>query len=182
MKKRNNRLFLKGGLGSSSITWEWHQCGERVKSKSQKVGANFYLCRSYREKTGMGVGLFCPPLFSKFWIGLDRTKTAVLKFVDLVIKNVSDMQTLPITAGDSHFGRFNLSPIRFLESNSNSDFTEIYTLKFPKWHIIDRNSILEPSNVVLGDFEFCLHLSWIFRLLPCKIRTVEKVKTYEKKK
>ena len=122
MKKRNNKLFLKGGLGSSSITWEWHQCGERVKTKSQKVGANFYLCRSYREKTGMGVGLFCPPPCSKFWIGLDRTKTAVLKFVDLVIKNVSDMQTLPITAGDSRFGRFNLSPIRFLESNSNSRF------------------------------------------------------------
>ena len=30
-----------------------HQCGKRVKTKSHKVlGANFYVCRSYRGKTG----------------------------------------------------------------------------------------------------------------------------------
>ena len=32
-----------------------HQCGKRVKTKSQKVlGANSYICRSYRGKTGRG--------------------------------------------------------------------------------------------------------------------------------
>ena len=37
-----------------------HQCGKRVKTKSQKVlGFNSYVCRSYREKTGRG--LFAPP-------------------------------------------------------------------------------------------------------------------------
>ena len=30
-----------------------HQCGKRVKTKSQKVlEANLYVCRSYRGKTG----------------------------------------------------------------------------------------------------------------------------------
>ena len=39
-----------------------HHCGKRVKTKSLKVlGANFYVCRSYREKTGRG-GLFDPIL------------------------------------------------------------------------------------------------------------------------
>ena len=33
-----------------------HQSVERVKTKSQKVlGPNFYVCRSYRGKTGRGV-------------------------------------------------------------------------------------------------------------------------------
>ena len=39
------------------------ECGKRVKTKSQKVlGANSYVCRSYRGKTGMGGGRgICPP-------------------------------------------------------------------------------------------------------------------------
>ena len=37
------------------------QCDKRVKTKSQRVlGANSYVCRSYREKTGR-VGIFTPP-------------------------------------------------------------------------------------------------------------------------
>ena len=37
-----------------------HQCGKRVKTKSQKVlGPNSYVCRSHRGKTGRG-GLFGP--------------------------------------------------------------------------------------------------------------------------
>ena len=37
-----------------------HECGKRIKSKSPKVsGANLYVCRSYRRKTGRGP--FCPP-------------------------------------------------------------------------------------------------------------------------
>ena len=53
--------FLRGGFGSNSITWAGtryalkivHWCGKDVKSKSQKVfGANSYVCRSYRGKTG----------------------------------------------------------------------------------------------------------------------------------
>ena len=41
-----------------------HQCGKRVKTKSQKVlRANSYVCRSYRGKTGSGGGvlLASPP-------------------------------------------------------------------------------------------------------------------------
>ena len=47
-----------------------HQCGKRVKTKSQKVlGANSYVCRSYRRKTGtVGGG---PPL-PVSWIGLNQ--------------------------------------------------------------------------------------------------------------
>ena len=93
-----------------------------LKVKVRKLGLTFTFVEVTGKKLVWVWDLFASPPFSKFWIGLDRTKTAVLKFVDLVIKNVSDMQTLPITAGDSHFGRFNLSPIRFLESNSNSRF------------------------------------------------------------
>ena len=44
-----------------------HHCGKRVKTKSLKVlGANFYVCRSYREKTGREA--FLPP--SWIWIKL----------------------------------------------------------------------------------------------------------------
>ena len=46
-----------------------HQCGKKVKTKSQKVlGANSYVCGSYRGKTSTGGGLFGPP--SR--IGLNR--------------------------------------------------------------------------------------------------------------
>ena len=49
--------FLRGGwfkLNNLGLTLEiLHQCGKRVKTKSQKVlGANSYVCRSYRGKTG----------------------------------------------------------------------------------------------------------------------------------
>ena len=40
-----------------------HQCGKRFKTKSQKVlGANSYVCRIYRGKTGRGDFLPCPIL------------------------------------------------------------------------------------------------------------------------
>ena len=57
-----------GGLGSSSIIRTGtryglevlHQDGKKVKTKSQNVsGANLYLCRNYRRKTGRGA--FLPP-------------------------------------------------------------------------------------------------------------------------
>ena len=74
---------------------------------------------------------------------------------------------------------FNLSPARFLKSSRNSRFykdihTKIFKMaynwqKFYTW------------NVVPDDFEFCFHLSWIFWLLPSKIVTVQKFKTYEEK-
>ena len=38
-----------------------HQCAERARNKSQRVlGANSYVCRSYRRKTGRGY-LFAHP-------------------------------------------------------------------------------------------------------------------------
>ena len=47
-----------------------HQCGKRVKTKSQKVfWGNSKVCRSYRGKTGGGGGTFCPP---PSWIGLNQ--------------------------------------------------------------------------------------------------------------
>ena len=68
--------FLRGGLGSRLITLNvWplrmtlrydleilQECGKRPKTKSQDVlGANSYVCRSYREKTGRGVFCSTPP-------------------------------------------------------------------------------------------------------------------------
>ena len=38
-----------------------NQCGKRVETKSENVfGANFYICRSYRGKTGRGGAFFAP--------------------------------------------------------------------------------------------------------------------------
>ena len=65
---RKSRFFLRGGLGSSSIICTryklkiLHQCGKRVKAKSQKFwGTSSNACRSYRGKTGRA-GLFAPTL------------------------------------------------------------------------------------------------------------------------
>ena len=42
-----------------------HLCGERAKTKSQGVlGANSYICRSYRGKTGRGP-FYPPPILNK---------------------------------------------------------------------------------------------------------------------
>ena len=50
-----------------------HQCGKRVKTKSQKVlGANSYVCRSYRRKTGTVGGGASPPRI------LNRVKPTML--------------------------------------------------------------------------------------------------------
>ena len=57
-----------------------HQCGKRVNTKSQKVfGANFYICRSYREKNWQG-GLFVHPHPS--WIGLRRVQKRIRQLTD----------------------------------------------------------------------------------------------------
>ena len=43
-----------------------HQCGKTVKTKTQKVlGANSYVCRSYRGKTGKGTFLPPPSILKK---------------------------------------------------------------------------------------------------------------------
>ena len=48
-----------------------HQCGKRVKIKSQKVlEANFNVCRSYMEKLVGGSG-FLP---TKLWTGLNELR------------------------------------------------------------------------------------------------------------
>ena len=65
--RENN--FLRSGLRLKLIIWACtrcaieilHQCGKRVKTKSQSIlGANSYVCRSYREK--LVVGVFFRPL------------------------------------------------------------------------------------------------------------------------
>ena len=49
------------GTGTSYKLEILHQCSKRVKIKCQKVlGANSYVCRSYRGKTRRG-GLFGHP-------------------------------------------------------------------------------------------------------------------------
>ena len=41
-----------------------HQCGKRVKTKSQNVlGVNFYVCKNYRKNTGRGP--FCPFILNR---------------------------------------------------------------------------------------------------------------------
>ena len=55
-------LFLRGdlGTGTSYGLVILHQWGKRVKTESHKVvGTNFYVCRSYKEKTDRWP--FCPP-------------------------------------------------------------------------------------------------------------------------
>ena len=48
-----------------------HQCGKRVKTKSQKVlGANSNVCRSYRGKTGRGGANITLPPHPSSWVGL----------------------------------------------------------------------------------------------------------------
>ena len=48
-----------------------HQCDKRVKTKNEKVlQTNYYVCRSYRRKTGLGWGAFCHPFPPSSWIGL----------------------------------------------------------------------------------------------------------------
>ena len=52
------KVFWNKGYDELEIL---HQCGKRVKTKSQKVlGANSYVCRSYWEKKLVGGGFFCP--------------------------------------------------------------------------------------------------------------------------
>ena len=78
LDRRNS--FFGGGLGSSSIIWDWHQAQTWnftplwQKTKGQKVlGANSYVCRSYWGKTGRGP--FCPSC----WIGLIRISIIIAK-------------------------------------------------------------------------------------------------------
>ena len=58
----NTLSFLRGGLSSCSVIWHWHWVQNwhftPMWQKSQKVfGANSYVCRGYKGKTGRG-GLF----------------------------------------------------------------------------------------------------------------------------
>ena len=78
-------LFLRGGLGSSSIIWDshWtldlHQCDKKIKNKSHRVfGTNSYVCRSYRGKNGRGEGLFGP--FPSILNRVNKTKVYYKQF------------------------------------------------------------------------------------------------------
>ena len=49
------------GTGSGYVLEILHQCGERVKIKSQKVlWAKSYACKSYKKKIGQRVFLLAP--------------------------------------------------------------------------------------------------------------------------
>ena len=72
---------------------------------------------------------------------------------------------------------FNLSPAQFLKSSRNSRFYRDIHTKMFKMTYNWQKFYTWTSNVVLEDFE----LNRIFQLLPSKIVTVEKGKTYGKK-
>ena len=60
--------FNNLGLALSTI----HHCGKRVETKSQKVfGANSYVCRSWKGKTGRGL----------FWLILSRIGLKLNSFI-----------------------------------------------------------------------------------------------------
>ena len=72
MNLTRKTVFLRGGVGSSPFNnlglalGTNLQLGKRIKTESQQVlGANSYVCRSYRGKTGRGGGggggVFWPP-------------------------------------------------------------------------------------------------------------------------
>ena len=72
---QKNHYFLRGGLGSSSIIWDGtrygleilHQCDKRIKTKSKRaVGANSYICRSYRGKLNRVI----TSVMSIYWLTL----------------------------------------------------------------------------------------------------------------
>ena len=74
--------FLRGDLASNSMFGTGtrykieilHQCGKKVKTKSQKdFWAKSYICGSYRGKTSSGV--FLPPLLPPHLKGYLRYKT-----------------------------------------------------------------------------------------------------------
>ena len=53
--------FQQLGTGSMHDLEILHQCAKKVKARSQKIlGANSYICRSYRGKSGTGA--FAPML------------------------------------------------------------------------------------------------------------------------
>ena len=67
-----------------------HQCGRKLKTKSQKkfLEGNSYVCRSYREKTGrVGGGVFLHPAILNRVNNEDRkgflNKEKMLKFTKL---------------------------------------------------------------------------------------------------
>ena len=73
------------GTGTRYDLENLHQCGKKVKTKSQKVfGANSYISRSYRRKSGRR-DLFATPILNKVKLqtmaklevgrGLDRVGT-----------------------------------------------------------------------------------------------------------
>ena len=68
----------------------WPKYGKRIKTKSQKVlGANCYVCRSYRGKTGRGP--FCPlptPHLPPSWIGLREIHT--LRANNLIVSKIKN--------------------------------------------------------------------------------------------
>ena len=104
-------LFLRGGLGSSSIiwdrhkvqTWKVHQSGKRAKTRNGKVlWDNSNVCRNYREKTGRG-GLFAPS--PPFWRWIKVKDIALLWVKAKVIQNqmLTLIQRLQIQTSSSPY-------------------------------------------------------------------------------
>ena len=79
--------FLRGGLGSSSIIWDWHKVQTWNFTPVWKVlGADPYFCGSYRGKTGRGAFLLPPlppPILNRVKEGLLH-KSFYVKFAKLL--------------------------------------------------------------------------------------------------
>ena len=89
-------LFLRGGLGTGTSYGLviLHQWGKRVKTESQKVvGTNFYVCRSYKGKTGRWP--FCqPPILYRVkgnWIRSTKTGARERSITKLYFISVADL-------------------------------------------------------------------------------------------
>ena len=85
------KVFLEKGYGVNFFAHD--VTNKRVKTKSQKFwGANFYVYRSYREKTGTGVA-FCPPSTSPPFLNRIKYETK-RETINKSSTFINDMNTL----------------------------------------------------------------------------------------
>ena len=93
-----------------------HQCGKRVKTKSQKVlGANSYICRSYRGKTGRGA-------LGESWIGLKLNWQTFWKYQNLEIWFSENFDNSCQNGSEQQFYFF----INFTHKKKNRETTRIH--------------------------------------------------------
>ena len=110
------------GLAQGTNFKFYTSMAKRVKSKSQKVlGANSYVCISYRRKTGRGASL--PPLHSPFlnrvkeWWWISFSSTLHRSILLQLLKWKENKERWDILRGTSSkclFSRFSWKPVCFI--------------------------------------------------------------------